>query len=81
MRNAWLADTLEQPFQSFQNFGDTDNQLVLVIRPVKIICVFQINYFRKRYERGLKQNTNLKKYNFKMLCLFLGKLLEKVRAS
>ena len=35
---------------------------VFVLWPSKIICVFQVNFFPKMYERGLKQNTNLKKY-------------------
>ncbi len=32
-----------------------------LLRPFKIICLFQVNFFPKRNERGLKQNTNLKK--------------------
>ncbi len=32
------------------------------IRPSKIVCVFQVNFLPKRYERGLKQTTDLKKY-------------------
>ncbi len=37
------------------------HKIWLLVRPSKIICVFQVNLFLKRYERGLKQNTNLKK--------------------